>query len=73
MDDVGRDHGLMLHAAAPAEDGFVIVNLWPSRAGSEAAARDERRLSVIDRHGLDPSRFDRHHYDVAKYLLLGAA
>ena len=29
MSRVGRDHGLILHTAAPSDDGLVVVNLWP--------------------------------------------
>jgi hypothetical protein len=42
MDDVGRDHGLILHAGARTVDGMLIVDLWPSMAGSEPAAADPR-------------------------------
>ena len=67
MSEVGRDHGLILHAAAGAEEGLVVVNLWPSRDGSEAAARDPRRLAVVARHGLTPGQIRPQHYDVADY------
>jgi hypothetical protein len=40
MDVVGRDHGLILHAGAKTGDGFMVLNLWPSKDGSETAARD---------------------------------
>jgi hypothetical protein len=40
MDGVGRDHGLILHAGAETPDGLLIVNLWPSRDESDAAAAD---------------------------------
>jgi quercetin dioxygenase-like cupin family protein len=40
MSGVGRDHGLILHAGAKTDDGFLVVNLWPSKQGSEAAAGD---------------------------------
>ena len=59
-----RDHGLILHAAAKADDGVVIVNLWPSKDGSEAAARDPRRLDTLADLGLTPDRFRRDHHDV---------
>ena len=64
MSGVGRDHGLILHAAAKADDGVVIVNLWPSKDGSEAAARDPRRLDTIASLGLTPDRFRREHHEV---------
>ena len=70
MAEVGRDHGLIVHAAAPAEDGLVVVNLWPSRAGSEAAARDPRRAGEVDRHGL-AGRIRPSHFDVTDYVVFG--
>ena len=59
MSQVGRDHGLMLNAGAKAEDGFLIVNLWPSKEGSEAAARDPRRLGVLERTEIRPDQIRR--------------
>ena len=38
MSGVGRTHGLLLHAGAKTDEGFLVVNLWPSRQCSEAAA-----------------------------------
>lgn len=72
MTDVGRDHGLILHAAARTEEGLVIVNLWPSREGSEAAARDQRRLGVVAEHGLEPGQIRPAHYDVENHVVFGA-
>ena len=63
MTTVGRDHGLLLHAAARADDGLVVVNLWPAADGSEAAARDARRAGVIQQHGLRPDQFRREHFE----------
>jgi len=71
MIDVGRDHGLLLHAAAPTEEGLLIVNLWPSQSGSQAAAADPRRGAVIQHHGLEPDDFRREHHEVANYVLFG--
>lgn len=47
MDQVGLDHGLVLHAGARTSDGIPIVNLWPSKDGSEAAAADPRRIAAL--------------------------
>jgi hypothetical protein len=69
MAEVGRDHGLILHAAAQADDGLLVANLWPSEEGSEAAARDQRRLSVVAEHGLTPDQIRPAHYHVADYVL----
>jgi hypothetical protein len=67
MSAVGRDHGLILHAAAKTEDGVLVVNLWPSEDESEAAARDPRRLAVLAQTGLSPGDISREHYEVASY------
>jgi hypothetical protein len=69
MDDVGRDHGLIRHAGASTEDGFLVVNLWPSKDASEAAARDPRRLRVMERAGITPGRVRREHYELARLVL----
>ncbi len=69
MDQVGRDHGLILHAAAKSDDGLVVVNLWPSEQESESAARDGRRRAQIQRHGLEPGRFRREHFQVANHVI----
>ena len=71
MDGVGRDHGLIVHAAAPTESGLMILNLWPSRDGSEAAARDQRRLDTIRQQALDPEQIRKEHHDVARLVLFG--
>ena len=70
MEAVGRDHGLIAHVAAAAEDGFVVINLWPSRDGSESAARDPRRAQAIERAGIDPRRISREHHEVVDYVLI---
>ena len=70
MPAVGRDHGLILHAAAKTDEGLLIVNLWPSRDGSEAAAADPRRRGEVERHGLDPSRFSREHHELETYEVM---
>ena len=67
MAGVGRDHGLILHAAGKTEEGLMIVNLWPSKDGSEAAARDPRRLGVIQARGLEPVQIRSEHHDVERY------
>lgn len=71
MAEVGRDHGLVLHAAAKDDEGLLIVNLWPSKDGSEAAARDPRRLGVIAEHGLERGQMQPRHYQVSDYVVFG--
>ena len=71
MSGVGRTHGLLLHAGAKTDDGFLVVNLWPSEDASEAAAGDPRRLEVLKQVGLSPDRIQREHHQVARLELLG--
>jgi hypothetical protein len=69
MSGVGRDHGLILHAVAKTDSGFLIANLWPSKACSETAARDPRRLGVIERAGIEPGQIRREHHEVADFAV----
>lgn len=62
MNGVGRDHGLLVHAAAATDDGLVIVNVWPSQDGSEAAARDPRRLGKLAAAPIGPDQMTREHH-----------
>jgi hypothetical protein len=71
MSGVGRDHGLILHAAAKTDDGILIVNLWPSKAGSEAAAADPRRLRVVQQVGISPGQMHREHHEVENVEIFG--
>jgi hypothetical protein len=73
MDEVGRDHGLILHAGARTSAGLLIVNLWPSREGSEAAAADPRRLAVLRDEGIAPGRQHKEHHEVERYVLFAVA
>lgn len=71
MSGVGADHGLIAHAAAKSDDGFVIVNLWPSRAHSEAAAADDRRLRVVGQLGIRSEHMSHEHHDAAHIEVFG--
>ena len=69
MSAVGRDHGLILHAGARTDDGFMVLNLWPSREGSEAAARDPRRSAVVGQARIGSDDVRREHHEVADYIV----
>jgi len=71
MDQVGHDHGLILHAGARTRDGLLIVNLWPSSDGSQAAAADLRRLGVLQQHAVSPDQQRKEHHDLERYVLFG--
>ena len=70
MSAVGGDHGLILHAGAKTDSGFLVVNLWPSSLESEAAAQDPRRLSVLKRTKINPDQIRREHHQVAHYVVV---
>jgi hypothetical protein len=70
MSAVGRDHGLILHAGAKTDSGFLVVNLWPSSWESEAAAQDPRRLRVLETTDINPDQIRREHHQVAHYVVL---
>jgi hypothetical protein len=69
MSDVGRAHGLILHAGAQTDSGFLVVNLWPSKERSEAAARDPRRLDVLERAEISSDQIRREHHQVAHFVV----
>jgi hypothetical protein len=64
-----RDHGLILHAGARADDGMLIVNLWPSKDGSESAAADPRRLAALAEAGLSEAHPRKEHHELERYVL----
>jgi hypothetical protein len=72
MDGVGRDHGLILNAAATTDDGLLVVNLWPSAAESKSAAGDPRRAAVVRGHGLSPSEMRYEHHQLDRVVLFDA-
>jgi hypothetical protein len=72
MDDVGRDHGLILHAGARVSDGIVIVNVWPAKECSESAAADPRRLAAVTQAGLGPEQQRKEHHHLERCVLFTA-
>jgi hypothetical protein len=70
MTAVGRDHGLLVHAAARTDAGLLVMNLWPSPSGSRTASEDPRRLAVLRDVGLAPEQIAREHHHVDHYVLL---
>jgi mannose-6-phosphate isomerase-like protein (cupin superfamily) len=69
MTGVGRDHGLILHGAARTDSGLLVINVWPSKAGSEAAARDPRRQAVLQESGIQPGEIRREHHELEELLV----
>jgi len=71
MSGVGQAHGLILHAGAQTDSGFLVVNLWPSKECSEAAAGDPRRLDVLERAEINSDQIRREHHRVAHFVVFG--
>lgn len=69
MTAVGRDHGLLVHAAARTGAGLLVMNLWPSPLGSRAAGEDPRRLAVLRTIGLAPGDIENEHHHLDHYVL----
>ena len=69
MTAVGRDHSLLIHAAARTDAGLLIINLWPTPDDSRTASQDPRRLAALRGSGLTPDQIEREHYDVDHYAL----
>ena len=69
MDEVGHDHGLILHAGAKTDEGLLVINLWPSKDNSEAAAADTRRLAELERATVSIEQLEREHHEVDRYLI----
>ena len=65
------DHGLILHAGGRTSDGLLIVNLWPSRDGSESAAADPRRIAALQDVGLTPQQQRKEHHELERYVVFG--
>jgi mannose-6-phosphate isomerase-like protein (cupin superfamily) len=72
MSEVGRDHGLILHAGAKTDQGFMIVNLWPTQEHSQAAAHDPRRLGVIERAKIPTDQIRHQHHKVAHFVVFNS-
>jgi len=47
----------------------LVVNLWSSEEGSEAAALDPRRLGVVERAEIEPEQVRREHHDVVDFVV----
>ena len=69
MAGVGRDHGLLAHAGAKTDDGFLVVNLGPDRESADAASRDPRRAAALGQAALSPDRIRREDHDVAEVVI----
>lgn len=69
MSGVGRAHGLILHAGAQTDSGFLVVNLWPSKECSDAAARDPRRLDVLERAEISLDQIRREHHQIEHFVV----
>lgn len=72
MSNVGSQHHLILHAAARTDTGLMMINVWPCRDDSEAAAADRRRNDALRDSGLAPEQIRREHYELANHVVFAA-
>lgn len=69
MDGVGDDHGLIVHASAPTPEGLLIVNVWPSKDASQAAADDPRRQAAAHQEAVALAQQRKEHYEVERCVV----
>lgn len=69
VDRVGHDHGLILHAGGRTPEGLLLINVWPSIDGSEAAAADPRRLGALQQEEITPDQLRKEHYELERCYL----
>jgi hypothetical protein len=70
MERRAGDYGLLVHVAARAPDGIVVVNVWESAEGSDRAAQDPEIQEARDAMAnagaaTEPPTFE--HYEVVEY------
>jgi hypothetical protein len=57
------------HAGAKTSDGLIMLDLWPSKADSEAAFNDPRLLAALEQGALTPDVFNEEHHEVERYVV----
>jgi len=71
MSRVGPENGQLSHVAAKTDEGLLIVNLWESKEGSEAASRDpevqQAQQSAAQESGISREDVRYEHYDVLNF------
>lgn len=65
MSRIAPKHGLLSHVAAKTDDGLLVINLWESKEGSEAVAREPEIEQARAESPIDQSQVRFEHYDVA--------
>ncbi|MCL6441287.1 MAG: hypothetical protein K6T27_07320 [Thermoleophilum sp.] len=60
---------MILHAGAKTSDGLIMLNLWPSKADSDAASNDPRRLAALEQEALTPDVFHEEHHEDERYVV----
>ena len=71
MSRVGPENGQLSHVAAKTDEGLLIVNLWESKEGSEAASRhpevQQAQQSAAQESGISREDVRYEHYDVLNF------
>ena len=63
-------YGHLLHIAARADDGLVVINLWQSEEGSQQAWEDpeiQEARQAAERSGASTGETTFEHYQVEDY------
>jgi hypothetical protein len=62
------EHGMIFSCRARADDGVLIVNLWPDAESSEAAFQDpEIQEALGSMQAATAGEAERNHYEVIEY------
>jgi hypothetical protein len=66
------EHGIIFNCRAKADDGVLIVNLWPDAESSETAFQDPEIQEALGAMlGAAGGEAERRHYVVVDYRALG--
>lgn len=63
------EHGMIFSCRAKADDGVLIVNLWPDAESSERAFQDPEIQEALSKMPQGDS--ERNHYEVVDYRAVG--
>jgi len=71
MSRVGPENGQISHVAAKTDEGLLIVNLWESKEGSEAASQhpdvQQAQQEASQESGISRDQLRFEHYDVLNF------
>jgi hypothetical protein len=71
MSRLAPKHGIISHVAAKTDEGLLVINLWESKEGSEAVAREPEIQQARQESPVDQEQVRFEHYDVANIHIPG--